>query len=74
VRIVRTFVWNDDERPDDNDEIRSTGIDHHVRYHGVLFQLRTWDIRYPPGQRRVTEAIYDEARSETVSLRLARAE
>jgi hypothetical protein len=71
--MVRTFVWND-ERPDDTDEIRATGIDHHVRYQGALFKLRTWDIRYPPGERRVTEAIYDEARPETVSLRLARAE
>jgi hypothetical protein len=35
ARIVRTFVRND-ERPDDTDEIRSTGIDHHVRHHGVM--------------------------------------
>ena len=60
MRMVRTFVWNDG-RPDDTDEIRSTGIDRHVRHRGVLFQLRTWDIRYPPGERRVTEAVYDEA-------------
>jgi hypothetical protein len=60
MRMVRTFVWGDG-RPDDSDEIRSTGIDRHVRYRGVLFQLRTWDIRYPPGERRVTEAVYDEA-------------
>jgi len=60
VRIVRTFVWSD-ERPDDTDEIGSLELEHHVRYHGVLFHLRTWDIRYPPGERRVTEAIYDEA-------------
>ena len=65
VRIVRTFVWND-ERPDDTDEIRATGVDHHVRHHGVLFQLRTWDIRYPPGQRRITEVIYDELLRENV--------
>ena len=70
VRIVRTFVWSD-ERPDDIDEIRSTGIDHHVRHHGVLFQLRTWDIRYPPGQQRVTEVIYDEAIRENVRARSA---
>jgi hypothetical protein len=68
VRIVRTFVWND-ERPDDTDEIRSTGIDHHVRYQGVLFELRTWDIRYPPGQPRLTEVIYDEAVRENVRAR-----
>ena len=70
MRIVRTFVWND-ERPDDTDEIRSTGIEHHVRHQGVLFGLRSWDIRYPPGQRRVTEAIYDEAVRDDVRARSA---
>ena len=70
VRIVRTFVWSD-ERPDDTDEIRSLELEHHVRYHGVLFHLRTWDIRYPPGERRVTEAIYDEAVQENVHARSA---
>ena len=70
VRMMRTFVWND-ERPDDTDEIRSTGVDHHVRHHGVLFHLRTWDIRYAPGQRRVTEVIYDEAVRENDRARSA---
>ena len=70
MQIVRIFVWND-ERPDDTEEIRSTGIDHHVRHHGVLFRLRTWEIRYPPGQRRVTEAIYDEAVREDIQARSA---
>ena len=60
MRIVRTFVWSDD-RPNDNDELRSTELDHPVGHHGVSFNLRTWDIRYPSGEPRVTEAIYDEA-------------
>lgn len=70
VRIVRTFVWND-ERPDDTEEIRAIGVDHHVRHHGVLFQLRAWEIRYPPGQRRVIQAFYEEAVRENVRARSA---
>ena len=70
VRIVRTFVWND-ERPNDTDEVRAAAVDNHVRHHGVLFQLRTWELRYPPGKRRVTQAIYDEAVRENVRVRSA---
>ncbi len=70
VRIVRTFVWND-ERPNDTDEVRAAGVDNHVRHHGVLFQLRNWELRYPPGKRRVTQAIYDEAVRENVRVRSA---
>jgi hypothetical protein len=60
MRIARTFVW-DDGRPDDHDEIVSPAVDHRARHDGVQFELRHWDIRYRPGERRVTEAIYDEA-------------
>ena len=59
MRIVRVFTWRDD-RPDDHDEIRSLDIPQHVTHAGTLFELRTWDIRYPQGQERVTDAIYDE--------------
>jgi hypothetical protein len=27
---------------------------------GALFHLRTWDIRYPQGQERITDAFYEE--------------
>lgn len=59
MRIARVFVWKDD-RPDDQDEIRSREIPHHVTHEGAAFALRTWDVRYPQGQERVTDAIYDE--------------
>ena len=59
MRIARVFVWSDD-RPDDHDEIRSIDIPPRVTHAGVLFELRTWDIRYAPGQERVTDAFYDE--------------
>ena len=59
MRIARVFVWADD-RPDGHDEIRSPDIPHQVTHEGTHFELRTWDIRYPQGQERVTDAIYDE--------------
>jgi hypothetical protein len=59
--IARTFVWGDG-RPNDSDEILSRTVDHHVTHDGVLFVLRHWDIRYRPGERRVTKAVYDEVR------------
>jgi hypothetical protein len=59
VRIHRIFVW-DDDRPDEHDEIRSVDIPHHVTRDGVHFELRNWDIRYPQGEERVTDAFYDE--------------
>jgi hypothetical protein len=58
-RIARVFVWNDD-RPDDHDEIRSVDIAPYVTHSGTLFAFRTWDIRYPPAQERITDAFYDE--------------
>ncbi len=61
MRIARTFVWGDG-RPDDHDEIVSLSVDHGARRDGVRFALRRWDIRYRPGERRVTEAVYDEVR------------
>ena len=60
MKITRTFVWRN-ERPDDHDEIRSGRLDHHLLHDGVRFELRGWDIRYTPGEPRVTEATYDEA-------------
>ena len=59
MRIARVFAWNDD-RPDEHDEIRSIDIAPHVTHDGAHFELRTWDIRYPQGQERVTDAFYDE--------------
>ena len=59
MRIARVFVWNDD-RPDGQDEIRSLDIPHQVTYEGARFTLRNWDIRYPQGEERVTDAFYDE--------------
>jgi hypothetical protein len=59
MRIARVFVWADG-RPDGQDEIRSLDIPHQVTHEGVHFTLRSWDIRYPHGQERVTDAIYDE--------------
>lgn len=59
MRIARVFVWNDD-RPDGHDEIRSVDIPRQVTHDGAHFMLRTWDIRYPPGEDRVTDAIYDQ--------------
>ena len=59
MRIARVFVWNDD-RPDEHDEIRSLDIARHVTHAGASFVLRTWDIRYPQGQERITDAFYDE--------------
>jgi hypothetical protein len=60
MRIARVFVWGD-ERPDDHDEIRAVDIPHHVTHQGVHFDLRIWDMRFPQGQERITDAIYDEA-------------
>jgi hypothetical protein len=60
MRIARVFVWRNEARPDDHDEIRSLDIAPHVTHAGTLFELRTWDIRYPPGQERTTDAFYDE--------------
>ena len=31
-----------------------------VTYEGAHFELRNWDIRYPQGQDRITDAFYDE--------------
>jgi hypothetical protein len=61
MRIARVFVWQDTDRPDDHDEIRSLEIPHSVTHAGVHFELRSWDIRYPQGEERVTDAFYDEA-------------
>ena len=62
MRIARVFVWKDG-RPDDQDEIRSREIPHHVTHEGSRFELRAWDVRYPQGQERVTDAVYDEVAS-----------
>ena len=59
--IARTFVWGEG-RPDDGDEIRSLYVDHHVIHDGVDFHLGRWDIRYRPGERRVTQAVYEKVR------------
>jgi hypothetical protein len=59
LRIARLFSWNDD-RPDEHDEISSVDIAPHVTHAGRLFKLRTWDIRYPQGEERITDAFYDE--------------
>ena len=59
MRIARVFIWSDD-RPDGRDEIRSPEIPHHVNHNGTQFELRTWDVRYPQGQERITDAFYDE--------------
>ena len=32
----------------------------HVTHEGTLFALRTWDIRYPQGQERITDAFHNE--------------
>ncbi len=61
MRIARTFVWRDG-RPDDHDEVVSPSVDPSARRDGVPFALRRWEIRYRPGERRVTEAVYDEVR------------
>jgi hypothetical protein len=61
MRIARVFVWSD-ERPDDEDEIRSIEIAQRVTHGGALFHLRTGDIHFPQGQERITDAIYDEDR------------
>lgn len=59
MRIARVFVWKDG-RPDEHEEIRSLSVAHHVTHAGARFELRSWDLRYPYGQERVTDAIYDE--------------
>ena len=59
VRIARVFVWKDG-RPDGHDEIRSVAIPRYATFEGVRFELRTWDVRYPQGQERITDAFYDE--------------
>jgi len=60
MRIARVFVWRDEKRPVDRDEIRSLDIPHRVTHDGTHFELRNWDLRYPPGQERITDAVYDE--------------
>jgi hypothetical protein len=62
MRIAQVFVWQD-ERPDDHDEIRSVEIPHRVSHDGVLFHLRYWDIRFPQGEERITDAFYVEVSS-----------
>lgn len=57
--IERRFVWGDG-RPDEFDEIHADTIDRHLTRAGARFRLRTWDLRYRPGRRRLTEAVYDE--------------
>ena len=59
MRIARRFVWNDG-RPDDHDEVFAASVGHRVTHDGVRFALGRWDIRYPAGERRVTDAIYNE--------------
>lgn len=59
MRIARVFVWIDD-RPDEHDEIRSVDILRRVTHDGAHFELRNWDIRYPQGEERVTDAFYVE--------------
>lgn len=59
MRIARVFEWSD-QRADDHDEIRSLDIASHVTHEGTLFALRTWDIRFPQGQERITDAFYGE--------------
>ena len=59
MRIARVFVWSDD-RPDDHDEIRSIDLLHQVTHEGVHFTLTRWDIRFPQGQDRITDAFYGE--------------
>jgi len=60
MRIVRVFVWRDEGRDDDHDEIRSLDIPHCVTHDGAHFELRNWDIRYPQGEERITDAFYDQ--------------
>ena len=60
MRIARVFVWADG-RPESRDEIRSVDIPHDVTHEGTHFQLRTWDVRYPQGEERITDAFYDES-------------
>ena len=71
VRIVRTFVWND-ARPDDTDEIRAAEVD---ITSGITAScsISAPGNSYPSGQRRVTQATYDEATGE-VRVRSARTE
>jgi hypothetical protein len=57
MRVERIFVWTDG-RPDGHDEIRSLEIPHRVTHRGSCFELRAWDVRYPQGQERVTDAIF----------------
>ena len=60
MRIARVFVWQEDGRADDHDEIRSLDIPRLVTHNGAHFELRNWDIRYPQGEERITDAFYDE--------------
>ena len=55
MRIARLFVWSGNRR-DDRDEVLSTHIPHHVTHEGARFTLRTWDVRYPAGAKRLTDA------------------
>ena len=66
MRIARLFVWSGNRR-DDRDEVLSTHIPHHVTHEGARFTLRTWDVRYPAGAKRLTDATYDEVRGSTPS-------
>ena len=61
MRIARVFVWSGNRR-DNRDEILATHIPHHVTYEGTRFTLRTWDVRYAAGAKRLTDATYDEVR------------
>ena len=71
MRIARVFVWKDG-RPDGHDEVRSVAIPRYATHEGTRFELRTWDVRYPQGQERVTDAFYDEAVSEMPAAPQAR--
>ena len=64
MRIARHFTWSDG-RPVDRDDVRSIDIAPRVTHAGVRFALRTWDIRYPPDEERVTDAFYDEVVDES---------
>ena len=59
MRIARVFVWSGD-RPDDRDEIRSPTIPPVTTHEGAHFRLRSWDIRFPQGEERITDAFYDQ--------------
>ena len=64
MRLARVFAWSDADRLDDRDEIRSLELPRKVTHAGASFELRTWDIRDPAGEDRVTDAFYDEVVTE----------